>query len=303
MRLFLTAALGLVPSFALAAAPPDEGVTDSRPARSDTAWPSDGLLHLFGESFEDRALRARVDGAEVALVRVGTLGAERTYRLDPAPSPGAAVEVDGPGCEGCDPFHLAFTASEPLGAGKALPSVEAAFDLYDHADFWPDGCGEDAAATVYPRLGAPSRPLGAHEWVVVTVEGAPVADVRGRALPGAWSVPARNREDDETAFCLEAWVQNATGARGPVTRTCDPCLARSSDEVPVEVPAARPDFDGGDRVGTCLPSDEYAEPEAQPVGDDTVEEPAGGCSTTRARGGLWPAFALPFLLLARRRRR
>lgn len=300
---------------AFAAAPPDFSVVSSLPGPDDTVWPADGRIVLEGDLFDAARLTATVDGAPARLVEGEPIAAGRTFRLDPAPAEGAAVRIAGTPCDPADecvPFDAAWTAGPPETGGMVAAAPTLAFDLYDHG-FVPEfACAVGGGATLWIRTDEPS--LAASEWMVITVNGERVRDGRVILWEDAFTFKS---EDAPSEVCVEAFVENAAGDRGPATRTCTPCRTRTDAWEPEFLPPPAPTWAAaspsaclpGDDVTTIVPVPEDAEPAPSEAGDDAaggdapddqVEE--SGCQAAPAGGTGAGAFALLALLAARRPR-
>jgi hypothetical protein len=302
----------------------DPGPNPEQPRFDETTWPANGRIVLGGLFFDARVLVATVDGVAVQIREVDRLASGRTFVLDPAPAEGQTVRLVSNCAEGagdCADLDLRWTATAPVPAvGETLdaPQVTAEFDLYDHGEYFPDGCGDSGQAALYLRLQNADAELGPFEWLTVTYGGHRLYDVRGDSRRSEYNLV--EQPDDEA--CLEVFVENAAGARGPVERRCAPCRARADDNVPLSVPPLAPAWTRRDldpagcplspNAETAVEPEPELEPEPENIAkradDQGTESPAStddaevsGCSArpSGAASAVWGLVALGAL---RRRR-
>ena len=276
-------ALTFAPSLASAVARPSFGISASRPTAEESAWPANGRIVLEGErdAFQAESLQVTIDGETGALVDVGETLQGRAFEISPAPAEGAVVHIEGDPCpadaaaygDTCALLVLDFVAGPALEGTVLYPPVPLAFDLFDHGDYWPDGCGLDAGAAMVARFGE-LAPLPEGARFVVTLNGRPIFDAP--AMPEAIRYDVPLGDEASGQFCLEARVENAAGGHNTPFEQCDPCRARVTTEVPLELPAPFPTFLPSElkNPGACFESDGLPDqvPEVEETPVSEVEE-------------------------------
>jgi hypothetical protein len=333
----------LTPALALAESPPSFGARAAGPRSDETVWPADARIRLAGDQFDVGGLNATVNGAPARLVPAGDVMGGRSFLLSPAPLDGQAVHIEGDPCPAeaaewgaaCQPLVIDYVAGPPLGQNVTESLPRFAFDVYDYATLAPESCGDAIGATLQYRFEDAPQPLARGLYAVGMLNGERIFESDLNQVPSMHIVPSA--QESGGTFCLEFFVENVAGGRGPVTRSCDPCRARVTDELPDDV-FGDPGFTRDELVNPegCLPTDGFAAetpmdpsdsensvdapaPDAPSAGSDQAPPPSaadtadsesaadadaegtdGGCSQ---RPG--PATGLPWVvgLLALRRRR
>lgn len=321
------------PALALAESPPSFGARAAGPRSDETVWPADARIRLTGDQFDVGGLNATVNGAPAHLVPAGDVMGGRSFLLSPAPLEGEAVHIEGDPCPpdaadsgaSCPPLVIDYVAGPPLGQTVTERLPRFAFDVYDYATLAPESCGDAIGATIEYRFEDTPQPLARGLYAVGLLNGHRIFESDLNQVPSMHVAPSA--QESQGRFCLEFFVENVAGGRGPVTSSCDPCRARVTDELPDDV-FGDAGFTRDELVNpeACLPSDGFAAeapedtadpvdpvdaptsdaPSAEPTADadsaaDADAEGAdGGCSQ---RPGTATGLPWVMALLALRRRR
>ena len=296
----LHAVTALTPDVAEACAPPSPGL-HSFPADGGT-HPANAAILLDGYGADPELLTVTVDGQAARLVRAFEIK-DDAWWIEPPPSPGDQVKLEGIPCPGgdCGPFAVEFTASEPDRTPPLAPTG-AWFGIYDHVDTTEGrgDCSEHGSTTVFTHLADGWRDDGGSR-VLVRVA---VYDARDSEPVDAFGVSRRadrvtlwsdglKREDAEH-YCLRIRVTDLAGNAAPVVDACTPCGFKTDPEGLDEwtYGGQEPEWSGADLVGgpcdlaTPTPADEDLDREGTAQDEGCAVAPGGS-------GGPWARGAPP----------
>ncbi|WP_437769990.1 hypothetical protein WME77_27040 [Sorangium sp. So ce764] len=294
----LTCALA-VESSADACAPPQPGLTGTLPD-SGATYPGNAALFFFGYSISLEGVTVTVDDKPASLVRaldVPVAGQSFAARIEPPPSEGQAIVIEGDFCapESCEVTRIELTAGAADAAAPKGP-VGLSFDLYDHADFKSSGgdCRVDsdlawwltvdgvesagASPVIYTidafRDDSFDEPLFSQSAFMGAASSTMAINRTAHVLDGA---------DAPEALCFRARAIDAAGnAASETAHACRPCYYREDPATaePADGPPAEPEWTAADVYpgGTC-------DPGTGAGGGGTTSSGAGGGTTSSGAGG------------------
>ncbi|WP_437774596.1 hypothetical protein [Sorangium sp. So ce1097] len=278
-------------SIADACSPPLPGLTGTLP-ESGGSLPGNAAVFFDGFSISLDAVSVTVDGAPASLAAVTdlpSLGYSLVARIEPPPSEGQAIVIEGDFCGAqgpCAESRIELTAGAADTEAPAGPSG-LSFDLHDHADFKSSGgdCQVDSDLTWWVTVEA-ERAGSGEAPVITTVEAFrddtftdPVFS-QSRFMNATPATVALSRTADvlggaaaPEALCLRATVMDTAGnAAGEPVHACKPCYYRRDPET------AQPGLGGP-------PEPAWTEEDVYPGGTCDSGTGPGSGSGTGAGGG------------------
>lgn len=236
-------------SIADACSPPLPGLTGTLP-ESGGSLPGNAAIFFDGFSISLEAVSVTVDGEPASLVAVTDLpplGYSLVARIEPPPSEGQAIVIEGDFCGAqgpCGESRIELTAGAADTDAPAGPSG-LSFDLHDHADFKSSGgdCQVDSDLTWWVTVEA-ERAGSGEAPVITTVEAfrddtfADPVFSQSRFMNATPATVALSRTADvldgvaaPEALCFRATVTDTAGnAAGEAVHACKPCYYRKDPE-------------------------------------------------------------------------
>ncbi|XXX72577.1 hypothetical protein WMF30_33500 [Sorangium sp. So ce134] len=221
------------------------GLSDVFP-ESGATYPGNAALFFAGHALSLDAASVTVDGAPARLVAapdVPAAGYDRVARIEPPPSEGQAIVIEGDFCEpteACEPVRIELTAGAADTDAPPTPSG-ISFDIHDYPDSMPGAGSCVSHSHLAWWITAEGEPAGAGEAPVITnIEvfrdvtfTEPVLSM-SRLMSAASMTMALHETVDvlagaeaATAFCFRATAVDAAGnVAGEAVHACRPCFYR-----------------------------------------------------------------------------
>ncbi|WP_437498650.1 hypothetical protein [Sorangium sp. So ce1099] len=236
-------------SSAEACSPPLAGLTGTFPESGGTL-PGNAAIFFEGYSISLDSVSVTVDGEPASLeivTDVPAAGYSIVARIEPAPSEGQAIAIEGDFCnpvESCGVKRIELTAGAADTEAPPGPSG-LSFDLHDHADFKSSGgdCLLDTDLSWW--LTAEGEVAeGGEAPVIITIEAfrdetftAPVLSLSRFMNAASLSVAVGQTAevldgaDAPEAFCFRATALDTAGnIAGETAHACRPCYYRADPE-------------------------------------------------------------------------
>ncbi|HTN91312.1 MAG TPA: hypothetical protein VL242_46905 [Sorangium sp.] len=279
-------------SSAGACSPPLAGLTGTFPESGGTL-PGNAAIFFEGYSISLDGLTVTVDGEPASLVIVTDVpaaGYSIVARIEPAPSEGQAIAIEGDFCnvvDSCGVKSIELTAGAADTEAPPEPSG-LSFDLYDHADFKSSGgdCQLDTDLSWWIKAEGEVA-QGGEAPVITTIEAfrddsftEPVFSVSRFMNAASLSIAigqtaeVLDGADAPEALCFRATAMDTAGnVAGETVHACKPCYYRVDSE------AAQPPF-------ATPPEPAWTEADIYPGGTcDSGMGPGSGAGGSGGAGG------------------
>ncbi|WP_437643788.1 hypothetical protein [Sorangium sp. So ce362] len=287
---------------------PYPGLTGVFP-ESGGSYPGNAALFFAGDAMSLDAVSVTVDGEPASLVaapEVPAAGYNLVARIEPPPSEGQAIVIEGDFCQPlatCEAVRIELTAGAADTEAPPRPSG-LSFDVHDYAALGLSGGDCRSPSDVAWWITAEGEAAGTGEApVIYTVEAFrdvtfadPVFSASGLVSAASVTMAIRqsvgvlDRVDAPRALCFRVTAMDAAGnAAGDTVHACKPCFYRK-DPAPAQPsfsPPPEPAWTEEDVYpgGTCDSGMEPGSGSGGGAGDeDTV---VSGCSC-RAAGESGP---------------